>query len=157
MHSLDNLHDTHYRFAFLSPRAREFMPFAVALVLLWELAFPLAIFSKFARRIILTAGVFFHVGTLLLLNVFFPFHLAMYLVFIDWPALTRKLERFNWFGRARAAWRGFRKAGDSSTDGDWSSTSTQSHTTLLGALLESKPIRPLAWLFGRTASRRDKD
>ena len=108
LHSLDNLHDTHFKLAFWLPRAREFMPFAVALVLLWELSFPLAIFSKIARRLILAAGVLFHVLTLFIMNVSFPYHLAMYLVFVDWPAAARKLERFDWFRRATRAWREFR-------------------------------------------------
>jgi hypothetical protein len=100
MHSLDNLHDTHFKFAFLLPRVRALMPFAVALVLVWELAFPLAIFSRLARRLILAAGVLFHVSTLFLMNVFFPYHVAMYLTFVEWPAVARKLERFDWFRRA---------------------------------------------------------
>jgi len=108
MHSLDNLHDTHHHLAFLLPRVRHVTPYAVALVLLWELAFPLAIFSKRARRLILAAGVVFHVVTLFLLNVFFPYHLAMYLVFVDWPSVARKLERFGWFRRAQRVWRELR-------------------------------------------------
>jgi membrane protein implicated in regulation of membrane protease activity len=49
--------------------------------------------------VILTAGVFFHLGTLLFMNIFFPFHLAMYLVFIDWPAVARRLGRVKLFQR----------------------------------------------------------
>jgi hypothetical protein len=100
MNSLDNLHDTHFKLAFLLPRVRSLMPFAAALVLMWELAFPLAIFSKLARRVILAAGVLFHVSTLFLMNVFFPYHLAMYLTFVDWPAVVAKPGRFGLFRRA---------------------------------------------------------
>jgi hypothetical protein len=92
-HSLDNLHDTRFQLAFLLPRYRELATLLVGLVLLWELSFPLAIWSRLARRVILTTGIVFHLGTLLFMNVFFPFHLAMYLVFIDWPAVARRLER----------------------------------------------------------------
>lgn len=91
-HSLDNLHDTHFKLAFLLPQYRAASLIAVCLVLLWELLFPLAIWSRIARRVILLVGVFFHLGTLLLMNLFFPFHLAMYLVFIDWPAVARKVR-----------------------------------------------------------------
>jgi hypothetical protein len=100
MNSLDNLHDTHFKLAFLLPRVRSLVPFAVGLVLLWELTFPLAIFSKLARRVILAAGVLFHVSTLFLMNVFFPYHVAMYLTFVDWPAVMGKIERFGLFRRA---------------------------------------------------------
>jgi hypothetical protein len=109
MHSLDNLHDTHFKLAFLLPRVRALMPFAVGLILLWELAFPLAIFSRLARRVILAAGVVFHVSTLFLMNVFFPYHLAMYLTYVDWPAVAGKLKRFAWFRRAAAAARESRR------------------------------------------------
>ena len=98
-HSLDNLHDTYFRLAFLLPRYRELATVVVGLVLLWELAFPLAMWSRLARRVILTAGIFFHVGTLLFMNIFFPFHLAMYLVFVDWPAVGRRLVRVKLFRR----------------------------------------------------------
>ncbi len=89
MHSLDNLHSTHFRLAFWLPQARSFMTAAIILVFLWELTFPLAIVSKYARWVILPAGVIFHVSTMLFMNLFFPFHLAAYAVFIDWPRVAR--------------------------------------------------------------------
>jgi hypothetical protein len=97
IHSLDNLHDTHFRLAFMLPRFREFTPFIVGLVFLWELSFPLAIWSRLARRVILAAGVVFHLATLFFMNLFFPYHLAMYLVFVDWPAALKRLERTRLF------------------------------------------------------------
>jgi hypothetical protein len=100
--SLDNLHATHFRAAFWLPQFREYLPPALLLVLLWELSFPLAIWSRRARIVIPAAGVLFHVGTLFLLNIFFPYHLAMYLVFVDWPAAARKLKRTGLFSRARS-------------------------------------------------------
>ena len=87
-HSLDNLHDTHFRLAFLLPQVKSYLPFAVAFVLLWELAFPLAVFRKRLRWWILGIGVLFHVATLLLMNIFFPHHLPMYLLFVDWDRFT---------------------------------------------------------------------
>jgi hypothetical protein len=99
MHSLDNLHATHYRLAFWLPRAREIMTFVVVLVVLWELSFPLAIFSKVARRVILPMGVLFHLSTLFFMNVFFPFHLAAYAVFIDWPRLVSRVGASRIFQR----------------------------------------------------------
>ncbi|MDT7780393.1 MAG: hypothetical protein QOC99_2905 [Acidobacteriota bacterium] len=102
--SLDNLHDTHFRAAFWLPGIREYLPVFVALAFLWELAFPLAIWSRRARVVILAAGVLFHLGTLIFMNIFFPYHLAMYLVFVDWPAVVRRLAGTGLFsGRQRGA------------------------------------------------------
>ena len=89
-HSLDNLHDTHFRLAFWLPQVRTWLPLAVALVLIWELAFPLAVFWRRMRWWILGFGIVFHLSTLFLMNIFFPHHLAMYLIFIDWD---RKFPR----------------------------------------------------------------
>jgi hypothetical protein len=83
-HSLDNLHDTSFRLAFLLPQVRTYLPFAVGLVLIWELLFPVAIFWRRARWWILGIGIVFHLATLFLMNIFFPHQLAMYLIFIDW-------------------------------------------------------------------------
>ena len=83
-HSLDNLHDTGFRFAFSLPAVKEYLPFAVGLVLVWELFFPLAVFWRRARFWILGFGIAFHLATLLLMNIFFPYQLAMYLIFVNW-------------------------------------------------------------------------
>ena len=83
-HSLDNLHDTAYRLAFWLPEVRQYLPFAVALVLIWELLFPLAVFFRRLRWWILGMGIVFHISTLFLMNIFFPHQLAMYLIFVDW-------------------------------------------------------------------------
>lgn len=92
VNSLDNLHDTHFRAAFWLTQYREYTPYFVALTLAWELAFPLAVFSRRARVPLLAAGVLFHLGTLVFMNIFFPYHLALYLVFVDWPAVARRLR-----------------------------------------------------------------
>ena len=89
-HSLDNLHDTDFRWAFSLPPWKVYLPFAVALVLLWELLFPLAIFLRRLRWGILGAGIVFHLSTLFLMNIFFPHQLAMYLVFVDWDRVRTK-------------------------------------------------------------------
>ena len=86
-HSLDNLHDTSFKLAFWLPEVRDYLPFAVGLVLVWELLFPLAIFWRRVRWWILGFGVVFHLATLFLMNIFFPHQLAMYLVFINWDWL----------------------------------------------------------------------
>ena len=83
-HSLDNLHDTGFRLAFWLPQVKAYLPFAVGFVLIWELLFPLAIFWRRVRWWILGVGVAFHLATLFLMNIFFPHHLMMYLVFINW-------------------------------------------------------------------------
>jgi hypothetical protein len=92
-HSLDNMHDTHFRFAFLLPQFRSYLPLAVAVVLLWELLFPVVIFSRRLRWWLLGMGVVFHLATLFLMNIFFPYQLAMYLVFVDWPKVAGYIGR----------------------------------------------------------------
>jgi len=100
-HSLDNLHDTQFRFAFWLPQVRTYLPFAVGLVLIWELLFPLAIFWRRIRWLILGVGIAFHLSTLFLMNIFFPNQLAMYLIFVDWDALRkRKAVSHHIFGRS---------------------------------------------------------
>jgi hypothetical protein len=93
-HSLDNLHDTHFRVAFWLPQLRWLLPVVVGVVLLWELSFPLAIFLRRFRWLILGFGVVFHVMTLVLMNVFFPFFMAMYLVFVNWDRVRAKAREW---------------------------------------------------------------
>jgi len=88
-HSLDNLHDTAFRLAFWLPHVKAYLPFAVGLVLVWELLFPLAIFWRRLRWWVLGMGIIFHLSTLFLMNIFFPHQLAMYLVFVNWDRLDR--------------------------------------------------------------------
>lgn len=90
-HSLDNLHDTDFKLAFWLPQIRPVLPFAVGLVLIWELVFPLAVFFRRVRWWILAFGVVFHLATLFTMNIFFPHHLAMYLIFVDWDSLASKV------------------------------------------------------------------
>lgn len=92
LHSLDNLHDTQHRLAFWLPNAVEFTAAITLVIVLWELAFPLAIFSKLARRIILPFGIIFHISTIYFMNISFPYHLAGYAVFVDWPRLIARLK-----------------------------------------------------------------
>lgn len=92
-HSLDNLHDTHFKLAFWLPQVRSYLPFAVGLVLLWELLFPLAVFWPRSRWLLLGAGILFHLSTLFLMNIFFPHQLALYLIFVDWDAVARRYRR----------------------------------------------------------------
>jgi len=83
-HSLDNLHDTAFRGAFWLPQVREYLPYVVGFVLIWELLFPLAIFFRRVRWLILAIGVVFHISTVFLMNISFPHQLLMYLVFVNW-------------------------------------------------------------------------
>jgi len=83
-HSLDNLHDTQFKLAFWLPQVKSYLPVAVAIILIWELSFPLAIFWRRVLWLILGFGIVFHLSTLFLMNIFFPHQLAMYLIFIDW-------------------------------------------------------------------------
>ncbi|HEU4769393.1 MAG TPA: HTTM domain-containing protein [Pyrinomonadaceae bacterium] len=90
LHSLDNLHDTHFRLAFWLPQVRSDLPVVVAVVLLWELVFPLAVFWKRVRWWILGVGVLFHLSTLFFMNIFFPHQLALYLIFINWDRVVQQ-------------------------------------------------------------------
>jgi hypothetical protein len=92
IHSLDNLHDTAFRFAFWLPQIRGVLPYVVGLVLIWELLFPLAIVWRRARWWILGFGILFHLMTLFLMNIFFPYQLVMYLVFVDWDKVAVRLN-----------------------------------------------------------------
>ena len=83
-HSLDNLHDTAFRLAFWLPQFKAYLPVIMALVLLWELCFPLAVFFLRLRWWILGGGVVFHLSTLFFMNIFFPHQLALYLLFVNW-------------------------------------------------------------------------
>jgi hypothetical protein len=94
-HSLDNLHDTHFKLAFWLPQVKSYLPFAVAFALIWELAFPLAVFWRRWRWWILGIGIVFHLATLFLMNIFFPHHLAMYLVFVDWDHVKSRRKPAN--------------------------------------------------------------
>jgi hypothetical protein len=86
-HSLDNLHDTSFKIAFWLPQVKQYLPYAVGFVLIWELLFPLAIFWQRIRWWILGVGVVFHLSTLFVMNIFFPHQLAMYLLFVNWDRL----------------------------------------------------------------------
>jgi len=90
-HSLDNLHDTSFKIAFMLPQIKQYLPFAVAFVLIWELLFPLAVFFQRIRWWILGIGVVFHLATLFMMNIFFPHQLAMYLVFVNWEPRMRRI------------------------------------------------------------------
>lgn len=91
-HSLDNLHDTQFKLAFLLPAVRWFLPAVLLGVVIWELLFPVAVFWRSARWWILGAGVVFHLLTLFFMNIFFPHHLLMYLVFVDWDRIIRRIR-----------------------------------------------------------------
>ncbi len=90
LHSLDNLHDTHFRLAFWLPQVRSYLPVVVALVLVWELLFPLAVFWIRVRWWILGLGVLFHLSTLFFMNIFFPHQLALYLIFVNWDRVVQQ-------------------------------------------------------------------
>jgi hypothetical protein len=91
-HSLDNLHDTHFKLAFWLPHVKAYLPFAVGFVLIWELMFPFVIFWRRMRWWMLGFGVIFHLATLFFMNIFFPHQLAMYLIFVDWDRWKNKIS-----------------------------------------------------------------
>jgi Vitamin K-dependent gamma-carboxylase len=89
-HSLDNLHGTAFRGAFWLPQVREYLPYVVGFILAWELLFPLAVFFRRLRWLILSIGIIFHISTVPLMNISFPHQLLMYVVFVNWDR-RRKL------------------------------------------------------------------
>jgi hypothetical protein len=56
--------------------------------------------------IILGLGIVFHLGTLFFMNIFFPYHLAMYLVFVDWGWWLGKVEAYLSASRLRSPAKG---------------------------------------------------
>lgn len=96
-HSLDNLHDSAFRIAFSLPQVKAYLPIAVGLVLIWELLFPLAVFWRRARWWVLGLGLVFHISTLFVMNIFFPHHLMLYLLFVNWDAESTKTTVKRWF------------------------------------------------------------
>lgn len=107
-HSLDNLHDTQFRYAFWLPSVGKYLPFFVGLILIWELLFPLAVFWRRVRWLFLAIGIVFHLSTLFFMNIFFPFQLAMYTVFFDWPKIAAWLGNTRVLRSASLWWRNFR-------------------------------------------------
>ena len=100
-HSLDNMHESQHKLAFWLPNARGITGAVVIVALLWELLFPLAIFSKLARRIILPFGIVFHLSTIFFMNISFPYYMAAYIVFIDWPWVVSRLAASKLFQTLR--------------------------------------------------------
>jgi len=100
-HSLDNLHDTQHRLAFLLPGFRQVSTWILVMIVMWEMAFPLAILFKKARWIILAIGVSFHLATIFFMNIAFPYHLAAYVVFVDWPRVISRIRASKFFARPR--------------------------------------------------------
>ena len=69
----------------------------LGLVLIWELLFPIAVFWRRARWWFLGLGLVFHISTLFVMNIFFPHHLVLYLLFVNWDAESAKTRVKRWF------------------------------------------------------------
>lgn len=93
IHSLDNLHDTEFRLAFYLPDYKYYILPLVILTVVWELIFPLAVVWRRSRPVILGFGLVFHILTLFVMNISFPYQMLMYLVFIDWRKLAAPVKR----------------------------------------------------------------
>jgi hypothetical protein len=99
------LHDTQFRVAFWLPRFREYTPIALGAATLWELTFPLALFWTKVRWWYLGLGVLFHFASMVTMNIFFPNQLAMYLIFVDWPAVLEHVKRWPPFRILSTRWK----------------------------------------------------
>jgi hypothetical protein len=93
--SLGNMHDTQFRLAMRLANYKWLAAVGAVSAVVWELLFPLAVFSRRLRPWILGIGVMFHVATLLLMNISFPVQLAMYVVFINWTGLNQSIAAGN--------------------------------------------------------------
>lgn len=93
IHSLDNLHDTEFRLAFYLPEYKYYILPLLILIFIWELLFPLAVIWRRSRPVILGFGLVFHILTLFVMNISFPYQMLMYLVFIDWNKSTAWVKR----------------------------------------------------------------
>jgi hypothetical protein len=91
--SLDNLHDTQFRLAFMLPSIRQATPIMLLFVVLWEITFPIGVFWKKTRWIYLSFGLTFHILSVLLMNIGFWNQVGMYAVFVDWTKLRSCLGR----------------------------------------------------------------
>lgn len=60
---------------------------------LFEVGFLAAVFHPRATRLFAALAVFFHLGTMLMLNIAFTFHLIVYAAFIDWRRAAARLPR----------------------------------------------------------------
>lgn len=57
-----------------------------------ELAFPLAVFVRRVRPLLLLSGVVFHVATYWTMNVGFSQYIVLYAVFVDFEELVSRLR-----------------------------------------------------------------
>ena len=87
--SLGNFHDTQFRLVFELINYRWLATLGVVAAVIFELSFPLAVFLPRLRWWILSVGVLFHAGTMLLMNITFPTQLLMYVVFVDWESVFK--------------------------------------------------------------------
>jgi hypothetical protein len=93
---------THSRWALLVA-ARPWMCWTMAIAtLIFEPLFPLAVFSRKARRILIPVAVIFHIGNDVLLDIIFPSE-ALLLLFVNWHWVAEQIARLRIAGRQR--WR----------------------------------------------------
>lgn len=108
-HSLDNLHETQFRFAFWLPQVRDYLGLVMIVTIAWEILFPLAVFWRRSRWWFLGFGILFHLVTLFTMNIFFSNLMMMYLIFIDWNAVFAWISEQRLFRKLTAWWREFRR------------------------------------------------
>jgi hypothetical protein len=67
----------------------------------FELSFPLALLSRRVRLGYMLGGCLFHLGIWVVMHLDFTLFLFIYSLFVDWPAIGRRLARTRLFGRSR--------------------------------------------------------
>lgn len=92
-HSLDNLHDTQFKLGFMLSQFRPLIPAMTAAAVAWEVLFPVCLVWRRAIPWFLGIGMAFHLSTMLVMNITFPTHLPLYLIFLNWPVVRTKAQR----------------------------------------------------------------
>jgi hypothetical protein len=91
---------THSRWALLVA-ARPWMCWTMAIAtLLFEPLFPLAVFSRRVRYILIPTALLFHIGNDLLLDIIFPSE-ALLLLFVNWQWVAERIARLRISDRRR--------------------------------------------------------
>ena len=67
------------------------------LTVIWEVGFLIAVFKRKIFRWFIITGIFFHLVTLLMLNISFVGNIPIYLLFLNWKVWESRLNKFYLF------------------------------------------------------------
>jgi predicted DCC family thiol-disulfide oxidoreductase YuxK len=89
--SLGNLNDGGFQVAFRLVAYRQYVPYLLMAGVAWEVLFPLGVFWRRTRWFYLALGVLMNVAFFFAFNRILQVQLAMYLIFIPWVELGRRI------------------------------------------------------------------